>query len=486
MPRTSNARRIAEQRFSHDQLNNNQHANYTLVFCPKSPIYPALMSLRDAFVAIITEPPLPAGFCPPIATGPKRQAASFRNVETLLANLLNMLSRGRPSLSVSLDWHTYSATKLTRNFPNLVKLAAHMSRDLLTLKKGFLDHVNAADSRQARVKPTRKFTNLIQTMIVSEDDIVSQPHDLINLRVGKTAVPRKQWERDVTPEQADILRAVESSLRWFNFILAEYDITYKKTGDGKRHPLFPVLYAVYTDDFDHGGRLYTGKGGHLNLSKQERRTIRLNGHKTVELDYGGLHIRMLYHLAGADYPLNSDPYAAVIEALGKDARGVFAEHPDIRDDLKVMLLALVNGKGSEKQAIARAERRLFESWHDASADREEEEKLESEARRKRWRAAGLKVAKVVRAFSKAHEPIKDKFSTGRGLRLQNIDATIARWIMFEMMLPKDCCIPCLPVHDSFITFAEYKTKLRDVMTETYTLVMRNETECLKAFQIPVK
>src|SRR5207248_11304680 len=120
----------------------------------------------------------------------------------------------------------------------------------------------------------------------------SEPHALINLRKGKTKdiIPRKQWEKAISPEEKKMLHIVEESLCWFNLVLLEYDMTYTKEQDGKTHCLYPQLYAVYTDDFQHGGRLYTGKGGHQSLSKQERSTIRFNGRPTTQLDFGGLHI----------------------------------------------------------------------------------------------------------------------------------------------------------------------------------------------------
>lgn len=479
----------AESHVRRDELENNAIMNLTLVFCRKSPISPALGTLRQAFVDALTTPPLPEGFRPPIATGSRRERASSRNVETLLANLLDMKAKGKPTLSLSLRPDTYSHTKLSSGFINLVKLAAHKSRGLLILKEGFRDPANPKNSRTARIKPSRAFRELLDTVVASEDDIVSEPHDLINLRLGKTKeiVPRTRW--NASDQQARTLTAVEMSLNWFNLVIGEYEITYTKAGDGETHFLYPVLYAVYTDDFEHGGRFYTGKGGHQNLSKPERATIRFNGHPTVELDFGGLHIRMLYHLAGSKWPLKLDPYAAVLEAMDLDADAIFQDFPDIRDDLKEMLLALINETTrTPKEAVNRASFRLFNHWV-ATKDpaKKEEERHECKARKFRWGMAGLRPKEVLAAFQKAHAPIRDQFSKGIGLELQNIDATIARWVMFELMVSDaDECIPCLPIHDSFITFAEYESTLREAMEMVYREVLRQQTGRDAPFRIPVK
>lgn len=484
------ARQTAERDIPKDELESNTMSNLSLVFCPKSPLAPLLTALRDRFIEELERAELPPGFSPPLATGPRREAVSRRNAETLIANLLEMMRRRDPTLSVSLNEATYRSTKLSRGYINLIKLAAHESRGLLILKEGFRNHTDQTHSRTARIKLTRRFAALLETAIVSEDDLVSEPHDLINLRRSKKRelVPRGKWTRTVSDEQAEVLRAVEMSLAWFNLVLQEYDITYTGAGGGVTRHLFPVLYAVYTNTFDQGGRFYTGKGGHQGQSEAERMTIRFNGHPTIELDYGGLHPRMLYHMAGDDYPLNEDPYAKVLDALGMDGTGVFGEFPGIRGDLKEMLLALVNGRGTKRQTANRAEWRLFRNWMDLRAgEAKDERRRQCSERESTWATAGLTVAGVLDAFHDAHHPISNHFSTGCGLSLQNLDATIARWVLFEMMVSNaDECVPVLPIHDSFITFTEYADRLRDAMRAIYSGVMQQHTGSGKDFEIPIK
>jgi len=494
-------RRWVENNIPKEELENNEYSNMTHIFAKKSVSYEIFQELQQKFIDALMETPLPEGFRPPIASGKRREKTSRRNVETLLANLLNMKMKGKSSLSVSLSPNTYSNTKVNAGFINLFKLAAHRSRQLLILKKGFQDIRRSENSRQGRIIPGRKFWELMDTAIVSEDDIVSEPHDLINLRQGKTKeiVPRIIWERNNTKEQAEKLHTIELGLCWFNLVCSEYEMGYIRAEDGEKHFLYPILYIVYTDDFQHGGRLYTGKGGHQSLSKIERSTIRFNGHPTTELDFGGLHIRMLYHLAGIEYPLDKDPYAAVLETMGKNPEKIFKQFPAIRDDLKTMLLALINGtiekKDKFKEAIRRADYRLFNEWTKIKNPHyREDKKLECELHKERWIKAGLlddegKTSKVIRAFLKAHSLIENEFSSGRGLNLQNIDGTIAFWILCEMMFSpnnSDCSIPCLPIHDSFITFTAYKNKLKTAMKMIYESVMQLVTKSKKSFKIPVK
>lgn len=81
--------------------------------------------------------------------------------------------------------------------------------------------------------------------------------------------------------------------------------------------LRPVHYAVFTDDWDHHGRLYTGQYGHQSLRKLERQTITFNDSPSAEKDYGGMHTRILYHLkARIDY--RDDPYKLWGDKTTKD------------------------------------------------------------------------------------------------------------------------------------------------------------------------
>ena len=71
--------------------------------------------------------------------------------------------------------------------------------------------------------------------------------------------------------------------------------------------LRPIHRARFTEHWDWHGRLYTGRYGHQSLSKIERRTIQFNGEPCIELDYCGMHTRLLYHRLGIE--CQGDPYA---------------------------------------------------------------------------------------------------------------------------------------------------------------------------------
>ena len=61
---------------------------------------------------------------------------------------------------------------------------------------------------------------------------------------------------------------------------------------------------------------------------------------------------------------------------------------------------------------------------------------------------------------KLHQPISSYFYSGEGTRLQRVDADIAERVMLKLVASG---YPCLPLHDSFITFATLDDELGQIM-----------------------
>ena len=67
------------------------------------------------------------------------------------------------------------------------------------------------------------------------------------------------------------------------------------------------LHRVFNEvskNFGMGGRFF--EVFYQRLSECVRACIQINGNDTVEIDYSGMHLRMLYHRMGEDY--RKDPY----------------------------------------------------------------------------------------------------------------------------------------------------------------------------------
>jgi hypothetical protein len=227
-----------------------------------------------------------------------------------------------------------------------------------------------------------------------------------------------------------------------------------------KRQLRPVQYARFSDDFDQHGRIYTGKYGHQALRKLERHTIefQMEPHcleRSVELDYGGLHPRLAYHLAGIDY--QEDPYELWPNTT-----------LPMRLMAKVCINAALNAK-SPKGAI--------DSCNEAMSSWTKDKDSRGKRKRKQGKAladaiqlfdaaqqTGLKFKDVHALAMKNHQRIADQFCSDAGMRLMRLDSELALRIMYHFAKQN---IPCLGVHDSFIVPVSAKTELQRVMRTFY-------------------
>ena len=237
--------------------------------------------------------------------------------------------------------------------------------------------------------------------------------------------------------------------------------TYGVVSDRVLHPLDKseaLFHTVYNSaDLEQGGRLYCGI---QNLPSKEvyvRQALLIDGEPTVELDYGNLHIRMLYAERGVDY--QGDCYDVEIDLPG------WAVPPDIkRKLLKLFLLILPNcgsvgkdAKANRKVALASCQLQYRKWLHANGVD------LYGDADHP-YRTPGNSIIPVLDAIMAAHQPIADSFYSGKGIFLQATDAKIACDVMLAMARAGKVC---LGVHDSFIVKEEDEKLLHQLMIASY-------------------
>jgi hypothetical protein len=185
------------------------------------------------------------------------------------------------------------------------------------------------------------------------------------------------------------------------------------------------LYRVFTDNLKLGGRYY-GASWQM-FSENLRKHLFINGYPVVEWDFSGLHLRMLYHLEGMDYP--GDPYAF----------GSRQETPY----LKLVSLVMINKK--TRQGLLRAMKKTFAA---NQLEIPPDEYIEH----------------MVARFDGFHDRINRYFCSDIGLKLQYSDSQITSDIL-DYFLERG--IPVLPIHDSYIVAERYEDELYEIMREKY-------------------
>lgn len=212
----------------------------------------------------------------------------------------------------------------------------------------------------------------------------------------------------------------------------------------------PCLKAVFNKaDFLRGGRLYSGRKGWQNLSQEDRKNITFDGRSSVEADFKGMHINMLYALAG--HPAPRDPYAMI---SGTDNA--------MRTIVKKMLLVSINAKSDEETVgvMQRYEAKLRDQLKTSGyLDFEESRILSllSHWRENCWR-------ELLSEIKSAHAPIRKFFCSDAGGWLMSKDSRIIMEAILTLIRQQ---IPCLPVHDSIIGPKAHQETLYRVMDEAF-------------------
>lgn len=194
------------------------------------------------------------------------------------------------------------------------------------------------------------------------------------------------------------------------------------------------LYRQFNNgSFAEGGRLYGGWW--IDTPKHLRNRITINGQATVELDYSGCALRMLYHERGIDY--KNDPYS--LEAIHQYEKKRGYRPGYYREALKKITQALINDRnGTHPERVPVGAGISFRP--------------------------GFKRIDIRRMIEVKHAPIADVFRTGAGLRLQRLDSDLALSIITSL---RKKGIVALPVHDSFITNYDNEEILKDTMINMY-------------------
>jgi hypothetical protein len=209
-----------------------------------------------------------------------------------------------------------------------------------------------------------------------------------------------------------------------------------------------TLYRVFSDaTFERGGRFYGGWW--QNIPKEFRTKLIINGKRTVEFDYSGLHPAILYAKVNAVIP--EDPYD-----IGLDPRH----------------------RGNIKKA--------FNAMLNASTD------LRSPPMGFPLKAIGLPWKELKQRIKAKHSEISDYFGAGVGLELQYADSCMAEKLMLRFIEEKSHTA-LLPIHDSFIVHHGYAVELREMMMEIFERdfggrisVKELERELIAVESVPIK
>ena len=206
-----------------------------------------------------------------------------------------------------------------------------------------------------------------------------------------------------------------------------------------------VRRVFYRANWNLGGRFHGGWW--QNINSDLRKQIYINDQSTVEQDYSGLHVNLLYGLKGIQPPLE-DHYKVehlLLDFSVKEQRKI----------VKGVVLNTINDDNPE------------------SAYKAFRQKQETGSREKSLKDKELEL--LLEAFKKKHPNIEEALCSDKGVELMHMDGRITAKVIKHFT---NKGIPILSVHDSYITQNQYSGELRKVMNEVVT-------EELKGFKINI-
>lgn len=380
-----------------------------------------------------------------IAAGEHRQkrlnaraaAQRYRTVEVLLANLVAAaLHKFNPSRYVGVPFKRSAYTKLGLSCDAMVLARDAMrAAGLIEVVDGFRDDSYLgfiSAGRVTRIRARAALRDLFDIHQVGHNAVQRRRLELIYLkRPANDAGP----EPDEITASRTVLQRVNARIdrhiidlpdeSWERMRKSAAAHIRKRGADTLNIPFVgdptaKALYRVFTREWTRGGRLYGGWW--LNVPKQERLHLTIDGEPTVEIDFGNIHPALLYWARRK--PLTKDPYHLP---------------PYSRDLCKETFQRLING--SQKRG-------------GADLKRPKEYK----------QPPGLAFSDFLRAYKHHLEEVAECFGRDLGLILQLGDSELAVSILGSLDMQG---VIALPIHDSFMVQQRHQTKLLRTMEEIY-------------------
>ena len=277
-----------------------------------------------------------------------------------------------------------------------------LEADLIGFQKGF-EGSPEWQGYISRIWPTDKLTKLFENAAFGEFDIGNTDN-------RETIILRDEEKDEVEYTDKTYIRQMRLAVQQYNKLLEKTFIDIQSVdkparielpqGTRRRRTNRRVFVNITHHDkfvrrifnnksFSDGGRFYGGWW--QSIPSKYRKFISLNGDLTIEMDYSSIHIHLLYAELQSHCP-HKDHY--VFGKLTKAFRPV----------TKTLMMILINAS-SEKAALASAEKQgLFDDGLPKGIETPQD---------------------YLEEIYLHHEPIKEFFGTGYGVKLQFKDSQIA-------------------------------------------------------------
>tara|TARA_R110002074_G_scaffold368552_1_gene543093 strand:- start:268 stop:1791 length:1524 start_codon:yes stop_codon:yes gene_type:complete len=387
--------------------------------------------------------------------GPKPKTSFKKQLRVLILDLyVAWLDDPELSIGVSMSpnaWKTnrrYNALHLSQILIPIIK-ALHAA-GLLDLAKGSYSGPRAKGNRTTRIRASEELQIKFREAKFIRDDVTRfEGEEIIILRDAKEA--NKVGKEVEYVDTAETI-AMREELKAYNDLLAASFIDIA-TLDKPVIEVDPEIEASHVhinadtarsrrvfsrSSWEMNGRFYGGWWQRVNGDWRSK--IFIDDQPTIEVDFKGLHVAMLYAKAGVE--MQDDPYDLPLT--------LFQAYPPelTRKLVKQLVLTAINAK--KKSSAYSAFRESFPSAHRGKSMKNDE------------------LDRLLGVFLEKNPPLSDHLFTDQGIHLMYLDSQITAHVHRHFTKQG---IPILSVHDSYIIDHMRVAELRDVMAEASKAVM---------------
>lgn len=383
----------------------------------------------------------------------KRESERFKHLRVVLIDLYKSFTEDSTQyIGYSRSHNSFNKTSRYNDLHISYAPLMHVVDSII--ENGFVEHKKGVHAlhKNSRLRATGKLIDMF--------NMHSDYHSLGVHRIAEEVIilkGKKDKDTKIAPlvEYKDdgAIEVYRANVKTYNSLLESTNITLDESScehkiNASTDFTSKRVVRIFNDNsWNLGGRFFGGWW--QKIKSENRRHIKINGQKTVEVDYKAFHIYLLYSIVGLNFFEYSNDDAYSVDGYDTD---------DVhRSFFKTVLLTVLNSR-NEAEAIKGIRWKTIKTTKKGKPSKDRL-KLPPDIDYE----TGIK--KAIDSFMIKHNRVSRFFYTNIGKCLQFFESEIAETIIVHFTSKQ---IPILCIHDSFVCNAVYKDELKNKLIDTFS------------------
>jgi hypothetical protein len=390
--------------------------------------------LQEQFDALIGDLGTDIGY----PSRPSNKDLFIENLKTIILGFVTAISKNQwLGIYGGKDYYSHQEMTFNLSYTYTKRILEYLAFDLHAINfiPGALDRSESYSSGQKRMNkyfPTEGFIDDLMPFIYCIEAPFTGSTVCINYSKDNQKIKHCRLRNKIFSRDRQNLKIINDYLKQ------------------QHYPIKSPIRRIYTDDTEHGGRLYGAFQGIPANRVKLRQTLMINASQMIEVDFKSNHLNMAIVLFENEYPDTDDPLKLLATAIPNH------EFQEIRGLLKSFVVRLINGSsdsGFEKSFDKMIEVERFNKTYDDS---------------------------ILINFEFAFNELLDQFKSSfpniplfekLGNKLQKLEGDIMMGILLEAV-EKD--ITVLPLHDACLCEQENVPHVKEMMSRHWSKTLNTK------------